>query len=71
MSPRREEERLHTDFSSSRLVRLLAPLAPAPVPPASLDFAERLGLWLGAFDALRLQAAQAVPAAPVPGRPAP
>lgn len=58
---------MHSDFSSSRLVRLLgawAPVAPAP----GMDFAERLGLWLNAFDAIKLQSAlqalRVVPAAP-------
>lgn len=37
-----------------------------------MDFAERLGLWLNAFDAIKLQGAhQALRAAPAPARPAP
>ena len=46
---------LRSDFSSSSLVRLLGDWA--PVQADGMDFAERLGLWLGAFDAMRLQAA--------------
>lgn len=48
---------LHRDFSSSRLVRLVGGWAPPP-PPSGMDFAERLGLWLSAFDAIKLQSAQ-------------
>jgi hypothetical protein len=48
---------LHTTFASSRLVRLLGGWAPpAGVAPA-MDVAERLGLWVNAFDAIGLQAA--------------
>ena len=66
---------LRSDFSSSRLVRLLGAWSLGPVPqPASLDFAEHLALWVGAFDAIRLQSAlQSLPAAaasPAPPRPA-
>lgn len=48
---------LHRDFSSSGLVRLVGGWTPAP-PLSGLDFAERLGLWLSAFDAIKLQGAQ-------------
>jgi hypothetical protein len=49
---------LGTHFSSSRLVRLVGPWAPAPAEPPATDFAERLSLWVSAFDAIGLQAAQ-------------
>ena len=61
---------LRSDFSSSRLVRLLGAWSPASLSAAEpgMDFAERLGLWVSAFDAIKLQAAQrterVVPAAP-------
>lgn len=45
---------MHSDFSSSRLVRLVGAWTAAP-PPTGMDFAERLGLWLNAFDAIKLQ----------------
>lgn len=54
---------MHSDFSSSRLVRLVGGWTPTP-PPTGMDFAERLGLWLNAFDAIKLQAAQQAPPAP-------
>lgn len=47
---------LRSDFSSSRLVRLLGGWAPVDAQ-ASGDFAQRLGLWLNAFDAIGLHAA--------------
>ena len=51
----------------SALVRHLAGWMPADAEPAGMDFAERLSLWLNAFDAIHLQAAhqaiRAVPAA--------
>ena len=43
--------------SSSKLVRLLNDWAPLDAAPAGMDFAERLSLWLNAFDAIGLQAA--------------
>ncbi len=57
---------LHRDFSSSRLVRLVGGWTPPP-PPSGMDFAERLGLWLSAFDAIKLQSAQQTRRSP-PGR---
>lgn len=48
---------MHRDFSSSRLVRLVGGWTPPP-PPSGMDVAERLGLWLNAFDAIKLQSAQ-------------
>ncbi len=51
---------MRSDFSSSRLVRLLGAwgLAPPAGPgQPGLDFAEHLGLWVSAFDAIRLQSA--------------
>lgn len=47
---------MRSDFSRSRLVRQLGAWAPAPADEG-LDFAERLGLWVSAFDAIRLQGA--------------
>lgn len=47
---------MRSDFSRSPLVRLLGAWSPVDVPPPGMDFAERLGLWLGAFDAIKLQA---------------
>jgi hypothetical protein len=48
---------LHSTFAGSRLLRLLG-AAPPAAPADGMDFAERLSLWLGAFDAMGLQAAQ-------------
>jgi hypothetical protein len=48
---------LHSDFSSSNLVRLLSNWTPGDGDASRMDFAERLGLWLNAFDAIDLQAA--------------
>jgi hypothetical protein len=48
---------LRSTFGSSSLVRLLGTPAPAPAQPPGMDFAERLSLWLNAFDAIGLQAA--------------
>jgi hypothetical protein len=47
---------LRSNFSSSRLVRTLADWTP-DVEASGMDFAERLSLWLNAFDAIGLQAA--------------
>ena len=44
-------------FSSSRLVRLLSDLASVEVEASRQDFSERLGEWLGVFDAITLHAA--------------
>lgn len=48
---------LHSTFAGSRLVRLLGEAPPPAAPADGMDFAERLSLWLGAFDAMGLQAA--------------
>lgn len=48
---------MRSSFGSSTLVRLLADWTPAQVEPSGLDVAERLSLWVNAFDAIRLQAA--------------
>lgn len=48
---------MRSSFSSSTLIRLLGGWAPAGAEPSGLDVAERLGLWVNAFDAIRLQAA--------------
>ena len=49
---------MRSDINRPKLVRLLGTCGPAPVAPAGTDFAERLGRWLNAFDAVNLQAAQ-------------
>jgi len=51
---------LPATFSHSRLVRLLGQDVPADFEPPGMDFAERLSLWLNAFDAIGLQAAHQV-----------
>lgn len=48
---------MHRIFSSSRLVRLLSDLASVDVETSKQDVAERLGGWLGVFDAITLHAA--------------
>ncbi len=48
---------MHRVFSSSRLVRLLSDWASVEVEALSQDFSERLGGWLGVFDAITLHAA--------------
>ena len=49
----------------SALVRLLDGWMPLDAEPAGMDFAERMSLWLDAFDAIHLQAAhQAVRSLP-------
>jgi len=48
---------LRRNISSSRLVRLLGDWAPVDLEACGMDFAERLGLWVNAFDAIGLQAA--------------
>jgi hypothetical protein len=72
---------LRSDFSQSRLVRLLGQWTPvdtatgarAAGTPAGLDVAERWSLWLNTFDAIALQSAhqsiRAGDAAPAPQRP--
>lgn len=49
---------LRRNFSSSRLVRLLGDSASVDIEAPKQDFAERLSLWLNAFDAIKLHAAQ-------------
>jgi hypothetical protein len=49
---------LHSTFVGSRLVRLLGEPAPSAAAASTMDFAERLSLWLGAFDAMGLHAVQ-------------
>jgi hypothetical protein len=48
---------LRNSFASSRLVRLLGDPALVNMPSSGMDFAERLSLWLNAFDAIGLQSA--------------
>lgn len=48
---------MRSDFSSSSLVRLLGAWATMDTPSSGMDFAERLGQWVSAFDAIKLQAA--------------
>ena len=51
-------------FASSRLVRLLVGWTPLEAEASGMDMAERLSLWVNAFDAIGLQAAnQALPVA--------
>lgn len=67
---------MRSDFSSSRLVRLLGDWAPLDAEAPGMDVAERLGLWLNAFDAIGVQAAhrtinaitKAAPAQPADAR---
>ncbi|RYY91630.1 MAG: DUF3348 family protein [Comamonadaceae bacterium] len=49
---------LRSSFSQSSLVHLLGAWAPAEAPASGMDVAERLSLWVNAFDAIRLQSAQ-------------
>lgn len=49
---------MHRNFSSSRFVRLLSDSAFVNVEAPRQDSAERLSLWVNAFDAITLQAAQ-------------
>jgi hypothetical protein len=46
---------LRSNFSSSKLVRLLGDWDPTDAQASGMDFAERLSLWLNAFDAIGLQ----------------
>lgn len=48
---------MRSTFGSSRLVRLLGGGTPLAAEAPGGDFAERLSLWLNAFDAIRLQSA--------------
>lgn len=47
---------LRTNFSSSRLVRLLGDASLVPAAPPRQDVAERLGQWLNVADAIALHA---------------
>jgi hypothetical protein len=47
---------LRSTFGSSRLVRLIGEGVPVEDEAGSMDFAERLSLWVSAFDAIGLQA---------------
>ena len=49
---------MRSTFGSSTLVRQLAAWAPADAQVPAMDIAERLSLWLNAFDAIGLQRAQ-------------
>jgi len=49
---------LRSTFGSSSLVRQLAAWAPQEAEAPGMDIAERLSLWLNAFDAIGLQQAQ-------------
>jgi len=49
---------LRSNWPGSKLVRLLGDGIPMDAPAPGMDFAERLSLWLNAFDAIGLQAAQ-------------
>lgn len=58
---------MRAPVAGSPLVRLLGEWFPADATPSGMDFAERLSLWLGAFDAIELQAThQAVRAMTAP-----
>lgn len=48
---------MRSTWPSSRLVRLLGDGIPVDAQAPGMDFAERLSLWLNAFDAIGLQAA--------------
>lgn len=48
---------MRRNISSSRLVRLLGGWAPVDMEASGMDFAERLGQWVNAFDAIGLRAA--------------
>lgn len=55
---------LRTHFNTSRLIRLLADLAPANGAPSPQEFAQRLGQWVSFTDAMTLYAALTPAAAP-------
>ena len=67
---------MRSTFSSSGLVRTLSEGTPLDADASGMDFAERLSLWLNAFDAIHLQSAHqairavrgAAPAQVVPAR---
>ncbi|HEX2544039.1 MAG TPA: DUF3348 family protein [Ramlibacter sp.] len=46
---------MRSSFGRSRLVRQLATAAPLAADAGGMDVAERTSLWIGAFDAIRLQ----------------
>lgn len=60
---------MRNDLKSSNLVALLGQWVSVDAQAPRTDFAERLGLWLNAFDAIELQAA--LPPVPVDGTAAP
>jgi hypothetical protein len=63
---------LRSHFGSSRLVRTLDAWTPVDAEASGMDFAERLSLWVNAFDAIGLQSAQQSIRAirtPAPGQP--
>ena len=49
---------MRSNWPGSKLVRLLGDGIPMDAPAPGMDFAERLSLWLNAFDAIGLQSAQ-------------
>ena len=49
---------MRSNFGRSRLVRLLEVGAPLAADSGGMDLAERTSLWIGAFDAIRLQGVQ-------------
>jgi hypothetical protein len=61
---------LRSNFSSSRLVRLLGDGMPAPAESPRQDVAERLGQWLNVADAIALHAAHQSIQAMASARPA-
>lgn len=61
---------MHRSLPVSPLVRLLGAWHPVDAQASGADFAERLSVWLNAFDAIGLQSAQqAIRAVPAPARP--
>lgn len=64
---------MRAPVAGSPLVRLLGEWFPTDAASSGMDFAERLSLWLGAFDAIGLQATQQAVramATPAPAQPA-
>ena len=49
---------MSSSITGSPLVRLLCAWTPVEADASGMDFAERLGFWLGPLDAIRLQQAQ-------------
>lgn len=71
-TPAHRNRSLRSNFTSSRLVRLLGDWVPLDAPASGMDFAERMSLWFNAFDAIRLQGVhQSIRGmqAPAPGQP--